>query len=355
MLPIDRRRFVSAALLGTTLGAGGFSSARAAAAGPRYRVVDLGDLGGGVTFACDIDDHGVVVGETTRRPGNKRGVGFIWERGHMRGLRMELPSVSSRAVAINGNGLVAGLDSDNADINILQSAWTWAGASRQYLPKNGARDSTFATDINDAGLVTGFLYPHNAVLWRDGLMIDLSTETGWRLREARSINNAGDIVGVCQRQDNHLVGYLLRDGQVTTLDVLGSNTHEAQAINEAGQICGSYLRPGSTRPRAFLWQNGVAQDLGALGGDDASARAAGMNDAGVVVGISGRSRSGQGGPYVPRAFVAQGGVIADLNELAIEGADGWVLHKATAINNLGQVIGQGFLRGVPRAYLATPL
>jgi probable HAF family extracellular repeat protein len=348
---IARRQFVSTAVLGAALSATGLR-ARAAAM-PRYRVIDLGDLGGGITYARGLNDAGVVVGESTRHPGDRRGVAFIWEQGRMRGLRMEQRSVSSRAVAINAAGVVAGFDVDNADPSYLQSAWTWSGGSREYFAKVHPRDSTFATALNDGGQVTGFLYPSQAVLWQDGVMVDLSKQTRRRLREARSINNAGDIVGVCQSADNHLVAYVLRQGQVSELDVLGSNTHEGQAINEVGQVCGSYLAAG--RCRAFLWQDGVAHDLGALGGDDATSRAAAINDAGVVVGTSGRSRDGTGAPYVPRAFVASGGTMADLNDLLVDGAEGWALRSATAINNLGQVIGEGRLHGTSRAYLATPV
>ena len=202
--------------------------------------------------------------------------------------------------------------------------------------------------------MTGFLYPRSGVLWRDGQMVDLSAETGQRIIEARGVNNAGHVVGTCLRSAQRAVAYLYRDGVVTQLDVLGADQHDARAINEVGQICGSYVVSDGAPARAYLWQDGAAIDLGELPGPVQSLRAEALNDAGVVVGTStvvdpdAQHRSAH-------AFVWTAGAMHDMNQLIDGERDGWVLRQALAINTRGQIVGQGRRNGVPRAFLATPV
>jgi hypothetical protein len=51
----------------------------------------------------------------------------------------------------------------------------------------------------------------------------------------------------------------------------------------------------------------------------------------------------------------QDGVGYELNKLMDDASAGWRLLSATAINNLGQIVGQGTFNGVKRAFLATPV
>jgi probable HAF family extracellular repeat protein len=44
----------------------------------------------------------------------------------------------------------------------------------------------------------------------------------------------------------------------------------------------------------------------------------------------------------------------DLNELVGGLPEGWILSDATAINDLGQIVGTGLYQGQERAYLLTP-
>ncbi len=90
------------------------------------------------------------------------------------------------------------------------------------------------------------------------------------------------------------------------------------------------------RNLAFLWENGTMTYLG-LG----DARA--INDSGQVVGSSGVN-----------AFLWQNSTMTDLNTL-ISTDSGWVLIKATDINEIGQIVGSGMINGENHGFLLTPM
>ena len=58
--------------------------------------------------------------------------------------------------------------------------------------------------------------------------------------------------------------------------------------------------------------------------------------------------------HVQHAFVWDGGVITDLNDL-IGAESGWILSEATGINTDGQIVGVGSLDGERGAFLLTPV
>jgi uncharacterized membrane protein len=88
------------------------------------------------------------------------------------------------------------------------------------------------------------------------------------------------------------------NGNLRDLGTLGGNGSVAWAINNAGQVTGNALNDipddfngfgdfgivGATQTHAFLWQNGVMQDLGTLGGPDSGPFA--INQQGQVVGMA---------------------------------------------------------------------
>jgi uncharacterized membrane protein len=86
---------------------------------------------------------------------------------------------------------------------------------------------------------------------------------------------------------------LWKDGEVFNLGTLeGGYESNAFAVNDQGQVAGVFLNtipdpfsPFGLQVRAFLWQNGVMEDLGTLGtGTTASAWF--MNESGQIAGSS---------------------------------------------------------------------
>jgi probable HAF family extracellular repeat protein len=347
---LDRRQFVSAALLGATLGATSTRAARALP--PRYRVADLGDLGGPMISVHALNDHGVATGMATRHGRRQPGRGLRrGERPHARDA-LHRPGQPSEGMAINNLGVVAGFDRGTIVPEGPTRAWYAArDGVRHYITPLAGATYTHAFGINDAGAVVG----HSGwtpFVHANGQTQPLGLPPGYAEGEAHAINEAGDIVGLLAGQAGWHA-FVCFDGALQPLAIPGAQMHTATAVNRHRQVCGS-LRTAERAPgRAFLWQDGVAQELGSLGDETTPSQALGLNDAGIVVGGAARLFDGK---RRQRAFVAANGTMRDLNDF-LDPADAavWTLNLATAINQHGQIVGQGRLNGVERAFLATPV
>jgi probable HAF family extracellular repeat protein len=145
---------------------------------------------------------------------------------------------------------------------------------------------------------------------------------------ASDINGLGQVVGGSQTASGEWHAFLLANGTMRDLGILGGtgidNASGAVAINKFGQVAGTSSTI-SDIDHAFLWQDGVMTDLGTLGETSA---AADINNRGQVVGTS---QVAPAGLLEPRAFLWQDGVIYDL--LGVH-------SEARAINNRGQVVGR---------------
>ena len=201
---------------------------------------------------------------------------------------------------------------------------------------SGVSDSG-ANAINNRGQAAGFcLLPDNADPWHpclweeNGEMTDLG-RAAWP-NNARGINNRGQVVGG---------SFIWQGGKMTDLGTNSCPECEAAAINDSGQVVGTFYIGGRGRPHAYLWEYGVMTDLGTLSGDPGEySWALGVNNRGQVVGCSGVSVG-------RHAFLWEKGKMIDLR---IPGED----SCAYAINDRGQVVGAfGYPIGTwpPHAFL----
>jgi probable HAF family extracellular repeat protein len=125
--------------------------------------------------------------------------GFLWRNGQMTDLGALSGQVVSEAKAINNTGLIAGKS------NIFPVVWEYdpgnpgrAPRIRQ-LPIPAGFFSATTTAVNDSGDVVGYAGSPNidshAILWRNGIAIDLGVWPGGHYSVANKINNLGQIVG----------------------------------------------------------------------------------------------------------------------------------------------------------------
>lgn len=291
---------------------------------PRCTISDIGPPGGSST-ANDINCSGQIVGiagETDLDPVSEEG--FLWENGSV----TNLGTLAARA--INDSGEVVG-DSEGV-------AYLWVDIDRAELLANGIAHgiNEMGQVVGEASATEGFLH---AFLWDDGTITDLGTLGGqWSV--AYGINAAGDVAGWAETGSGRLCAALWQNGVATDLGTLGGDRSMAYALNDAGQVVG-YSETSAGIDRAFLWQDGAMLGLGDLGGYSV---AYDVDNRGRVVGESGT----QGGET--HAFLWREGAMTDLNDF-VSPASGWTLTRALAINDRGQVVGQGIHKGARRAFL----
>jgi len=198
-------------------------------------------------------------------------------------------------------------------------------------------------------------FVQHASQWRDGALTDLGALSGVNSSYAGGISANGLIAGLSQ---NGLIDPLLgvpesqavlwNDGEIIDLGTLGGNESFANNVNNRGHVVGpaanAILDPYSmfgwgTQTRAFLWKNGVMQDLGTLGGPDAAAFL--VNSRGQVAGQAYTNSTPNPVTGVPTTdpFLWERGVMRDLGTL------GGTLSFTNGLNDRGQVVGQSNLLG----------
>jgi probable HAF family extracellular repeat protein len=316
-----------------------------------YAIVNLGDLapGFGESHPSDINDHGQVVG-TAYIGSNFRA--FMWDGRGVVDLG-DLPGglKASGAARINNRGQVVG--SAHADSG--ERAVLWHQGRTVDLGRLDHDGSTSARGINDHGKVIG-RSGLTQFIWQHGVMTDFQMLPGaGNIHQLFAINNHGEVVG---SYGNPLFEHavLWSNGVTTDLGDLPGGTgfmlstgdwSVPSALNDFGQVVGMSDSAAGMHP--FLWENGRMIDLGTLPGEFRVGSANDINNFGVVVG----SFNGANGekPFVWDKING----MRDLNSLLYESSPRWTLRRATSINNLGQIVGQGYYDGRSRGFLLTPI
>ena len=187
----------------------------------------------------------------------------------------------SAAVAVNSHGVVIG-ESTTADGLLLGAVWsgsggTAGGAGRWTALPVPAGAQAHPLAINGAGDIAGYTVDatgtSHPALWRGGRLTILGSGVGY----AVAINDAGQIAGTYQNQAFRWAG-----GVLSPVPLAAGTHSSAAAINASGTVVGDAVAAGGgTRP--FRWSaTGVTQLAPLAGGGDASAQA--VNDRGQVVG-----------------------------------------------------------------------
>jgi probable HAF family extracellular repeat protein len=317
----------------------------------QYRIVDLGTLGGPNSMAMAISENGIVSGWAELPSGERNAV--IWDSTGIVDLGTPPGAIESRAMAANEFGQVAG----RAEVGPQSQGFFFENGTWTPIGNLPGTSASGANDIDSGGRIVGSSFNPDgvsrAIIWDAGVLTDLGTL--FSTSYASAINEAGQVVGVTDigppAGGQERRGFLWENGQMTALDPLpGGLRSAAFDINDVGQICGLSRQPGGPPyfipfNVAVLWEDGVVNNLGVHGLSSASA----INNHGQVVGLR---ATGNSSPST--AFIWQNGVTQNLNNL-IPSDSGWDLRSARDINDAGQIVGSGRHPQADRAYLLEPL
>ena len=205
-----------------------------------------------------------------------------------------------------------------------------------------AGNQTWARGVGAAGTIVGEWVPEgktttDAVYWNNAVPHSIGLCCGGMLK---AVNERGDMVGDAYDDRGHYHAFSWSPASGQRIIDPADSYSSAVAINSAGHILlqeGSEAYLDDTRHLRHLdlsrkFYNGVQA----------------MNDCDVVVGAYGPDSEHY------RAFRWNGTQgFKDLSSF-VPAASGWELQSAAAINNRGEIVGSGELRGDDRGFLLIP-
>jgi len=274
---------------------------------------------------------------------------FIWDEAN--GYR-ELPSDPGTQTVlsdINNIGQIVGYTNPGAG----EKPFIYADGTMTILPIGGANRAQ-AVAINDVGQIVGFSSGGTTDDTRV-LVWERDSTGDWQVTQLpglsdhhtgfTDINDLGQIVGHAgfgkSPWEQHAALWQKVSGawQLTDLDSLGFGNSNASAINNLGQVVGraEIINGGH---RAFVWENGIMTDLGALESTTPFSRATDINDLSMIVGIS--NDPGNAGSNTAVLWKQLEGVwqIEDIDP--DNQVPGWGVSRAYHINNAGLIAGETY-------------
>jgi probable HAF family extracellular repeat protein len=240
--------------------------------------------------------------------------GFAWQDGVM----SELPTLGGYdgyAAGVNNQGRVVGWaentvhDPTCSGSQVLQfEAVIWGPRLNQMtqLPPLPPDPDSAATAINDKDQVVGIsglcsvavggASAEHALLWENGVPINLGNIGGQAWNTPVALNNRGQIVGFANTSGDEnaplspTAFIWTKASGMKSIAPYATDTNDiAFDVNEKGQIVGQSFNANSGASRAFFWQDNTLSDLNTLVIQPTSlylTLAQGINDAGEIAGTA---------------------------------------------------------------------
>jgi probable HAF family extracellular repeat protein len=363
---------------------------------PRYRVIELGTLGGTYSQTFYVTSNGVTSGEASLADGNWHAIlyegTFKRDLGTLGGLNSSAFGSPNAIGQVVGQAETSHSDPNGEDFCGFYASgaplsgktcrgFLWKDGRMRPLPTLGGYNGA-ASAINNQGEVAGNaetaitdstcppydpakgqfqVLQDKPVVWKNDHIEELPTY-GDPDGYAIAINDHGQVAGgsgTCSTNDPVIGLYfspvhaLLWDhGNVINLGSLGGNFgNQAHGINNRGQVVGASDLAGDAVFHGFVWSESTGmQGISPLPGDTYSIALA-INDPGIVTGVSLDATF-----TILRAFVVVEGVPTDLNTL-IPADSPLQLQTACGINSRGEITGLAVEKssGQYRGYLAIPV
>lgn len=314
---------------------GAYSSAQNAV--PRYKLTDLGALSGYPNSrAYGINNKGQVVGQVAKLQPKLEAHAVLWDNGKVQDIAVPEGLAYGVATAINDQGqIVGGSEIQNYGshgfhiMGLADKAYLWQNSKMSAL----AADGSHAYAINNAGQIVG-TSKRTATLWKNGKPTKLNELPDFFGSSAQAISNNGQIAGVFFTKEGKRQAVAWIGEKMQPLGTLpGDDQSIATAVNDAGVVVGSSGKDNSYSNLPFVWEKGKMEMLFPLDGRTSLNEASGINNHDQIVGYG-----LQEGIYM-HAVLWEKRHPEDLNDL-IAPDSGLVLMKATAINDQGQIVGE---------------
>ncbi len=324
------------------------ASSVAFASGNSPRIDLLGWLGQGSggtrqSTAHAINNFGQVVGESTFQPGSSRayrysdGIGMV-----------NLGSFPGDPASVQALGV-----SDAGEIVGWASAFQGEVGYRHqgtggFTVIGDPQSSTRATAINDNGLVVGYTnLPGIGNTAFSQLPNGPRVAFGGRSTVPLRVNNSGVATGYTPNVSSSMDrAFITTAGGLSLLPIPNdSNRSYGRGINDQGQVVGDTLNNALSNTGAFIWSEALGFQRLALLQPGTEARANAINNSSWIVG----NHMGTGVLWMP----GQNPLNLSNYVHTILGRPDIMILTAEDINDHGQIVGQASIAGVFQGYRLT--
>ncbi len=296
----------------------------------------------GTTVAAAINDAGRIVGAFSV-PGTQDSYGFSYWHGAF----ALLPSAACQTahcemnpLAINSRGDIAGEFSDSIDhraVFIIRD-----GTLQQLISIPRSADLAILGGLNEHGDVVGYFQADTGkicmFLYRDAVLSEPAIPADFVDVVATGINNRGQIAGSYD-DARGLHGFIEKNGLFNRIDVPGAVETRVAAINETGDVVGSYAVREATEAivqHGFLLSHGTLVTIDVPGGTNTLPSV--LADDGTVAGTF-ENPAGMA-PFNTEGFVFSKGTYSHLN---VPGS----VQGVSGISRSGEVVGAYFDSNCP--------